>query len=55
VVSISHWLRTLRERRERRQARREAKRTRHLEKVVAQQAALRGRDEHTGGYGDPPY
>ena len=55
MVSIGQSLKTIRERRERRQERRVAKRNRHLEKIVAQQTALRGRDEHTGGYGDPPY
>jgi hypothetical protein len=32
-----------------------AKRRHAIEKQAAQRTALRGRDEHTGGYGDPTY
>ena len=40
---------------ERRRERRRARRAVVLERQAAQRHALRGRDEHTGGYGDPPY
>ena len=42
----------------RRERRRELKRTKRrdgIERQAAQRTALRYRDEHTGGYGDPPY
>jgi hypothetical protein len=42
-------------RREERRAQRQAKRERHIEREAAKRTALRPRDEHTGGYGDPPY
>jgi hypothetical protein len=42
-------------RRDERQTRREAKRRHRREKEMARQTELRHRDEHTGGYGDPPY
>jgi hypothetical protein len=35
-------------------AKREAKRVHRIEKRQAQATELRHRDEHTGGYGDPP-
>jgi hypothetical protein len=35
-------------------ARRDAKRLHRIEKRQAQATELRHRDEHTGGYGDPP-
>jgi hypothetical protein len=40
--------------RDRLRAKREARRTHRLEKRQAQATELRHRDEHTGGYGDPP-
>ena len=40
---------------ERRKARRREKHDAKMEKISAQRTALRGRDEHTGGYGDPTY
>jgi hypothetical protein len=42
-------------RREQRRELKEAKRRHELEKRAAQRTALRHRDEHTGGYGDPTY
>jgi hypothetical protein len=38
-----------------RKARKQQKRDAKVEKIAAQRTALRGRDEHTRGYGDPPY
>jgi hypothetical protein len=35
-------------------ARREARRKHRIEKLQSQATELRHRDEHTGGYGDPP-
>jgi hypothetical protein len=35
-------------------ARRDARRLHRIEKKQAQATELRHRDEHTGGYGDPP-
>jgi hypothetical protein len=35
-------------------AKRDAKRLHRIEKKQAQATELRHRDEHTGGYGDPP-
>lgn len=40
--------------RERVRARRDANRTRRIEREQARATELRHRDEHTGGYGDPP-
>ena len=40
--------------RDRLRARRDAKRLHRIEKKQAQATELRHRDEHTGGYGDPP-
>ena len=40
--------------RDRLRAKREGKRTHRIEKKQAQATELRHRDEHTGGYGDPP-
>ena len=40
--------------RDRLRARRDAKRTRRIERAQAKATELRHRDEHTGGYGDPP-
>jgi hypothetical protein len=45
----------LERRREARRTRKGAKRRQDLERRAAQRTALRSRDEHTGGYGDPPY
>jgi hypothetical protein len=42
-------------RRQQRRELKEAKRRHSIEKQVAQRTALRNRDEHTGGYGDPTY
>jgi hypothetical protein len=42
-------------RRQQRRERREAKRRHEIEKTAAQRTALRSRDEHTGGYGNPTY
>jgi hypothetical protein len=36
-------------------AKRDAKRLHRIEKSQARGTELRHRDEHTGGYGDPPY
>jgi hypothetical protein len=41
--------------RDRLRAKREAQRLPRIEKKQAQATELRHRDEHTGGYGDPPY
>ena len=41
--------------RERLRARRDARRLHGIERKQAQATELRHRDEHTGGYGDPPY
>jgi hypothetical protein len=46
---------SLQRRRDERRARRAAKRQHRREKEMAKQTELRHRDEHTGGYGDPPY
>jgi hypothetical protein len=46
---------SLERRREQRRALKERKRRSRIERQVAQRTALRQRDEHTGGYGDPPY
>ena len=48
-------LRFLERRRQQRRELREAKRRHEIEKQAAQRTALRSRDEHTGGYGDPTY
>jgi hypothetical protein len=40
---------------ERRKARKRERRDAEIEKLAAQRTALRGRDEHTGGYGDHTY
>jgi hypothetical protein len=47
--------RSLQRRRELRRELREAKRRQQIDRLAAQRTALRSRDEHTGGYGDPPY
>jgi hypothetical protein len=39
----------------RRKSRKREKRDAEIAKLAAQRTALRGRDEHTGGYGDPTY
>jgi hypothetical protein len=39
----------------RRKERKRQKRDARIEKLAAKSAALRGRDEHTGGYGDHTY
>jgi hypothetical protein len=49
------WERRSERRSERRKARRREKRDARMEKISAQRTALRGRDEHTGGYGDATY
>jgi hypothetical protein len=46
---------SLERRRERRRALKQAKRRVGIERQAARRTALRSRDEHTGGYGDPPY
>jgi hypothetical protein len=46
---------SLERRREKRQERKETKRRDGIERRAAQRTAFRPRDEHTGGYGDPPY
>jgi hypothetical protein len=46
---------SLERRRETRRVQKEAKRRHDLERLAAQRTALRPRDEHTGGYGDPPF
>ena len=46
---------SLERRREQRRVQREAKRRNHIERQAARRTAFRARDEHTGGYGDPPY
>ena len=45
----------LQRRRDERRDRREGKRRHRREKEAARRTELRHRDEHTGGYGDPPY
>ena len=40
--------------RDRLRARRDLKRSHRIEKEQARATELRHRDEHTGGYGDPP-
>ena len=42
-------------RREQRRARKRTKRRDAIQREAAKRTAFRGRDEHTGGYGDPPY
>ena len=42
-------------RREQRRARKRTKRLDAIKREASKRTALRGRDEHTGGYGDPPY
>jgi hypothetical protein len=42
-------------RREQRRARKRTKRRGAIQREAAKRTALRYRDEHTGGYGDPPY
>jgi hypothetical protein len=46
---------SLERRREERRAFKRTKRRAEVERTAAQRTALRSRDEHTGGYGDPPY
>jgi 5-methylcytosine-specific restriction endonuclease McrA len=46
---------SLERRRAQRRALKETKRRNRVERQAAQRTALRPRDEHTGGYGDPPY
>jgi hypothetical protein len=46
---------SLERRREQRRARKETKRRDGIQRQAARRTALRSRDEHTGGYGDPPY
>lgn len=41
-------------RRLRRKASKQQRRDAQLERIAAHRTALRGRDDHTGGYGDPP-
>jgi hypothetical protein len=42
-------------RREQRRTRKRTKRRDAIQREAAKRTAFRGRDEHTGGYGDPPY
>jgi hypothetical protein len=42
-------------RREERRTRKRAKRRDAIQREAAKRTALRSRDEHTGGYGNPPY
>ena len=46
---------SLERRREQRRVQREAKRRNQIQRQAARRTALRPGDEHTGGYGDPPY
>jgi hypothetical protein len=46
---------SLERRRETRRTRREARRRDQIQRQAARRTAFRSRDEHTGGYGDPPY
>jgi hypothetical protein len=46
---------SLERRREQRQALKQTKRRDAIQREAAKRTALRSRDEHTGGYGDPPY
>jgi hypothetical protein len=46
---------SLERRREQRRVQREAKRRNQIQRQAARRTAFRARDEHTGGYGDPPY
>lgn len=46
---------SLERRREQRRVQRDAKRRNQIQRQVARRTAFRSRDEHTGGYGDPPY
>ena len=55
MALTSRSRRTLRDWRDRRRERRRAKNARLSDQEAARHSALRGRDEHTGGYGDPPY
>ena len=55
VALISRSRQTLRDWRDRRRERRRAKHLRLAESEAHRHTTLRGRDEHTGGYGDPPY
>ena len=52
VGLIANSRRSFRDWRARRRERRRAKGIRSAEKEAARHAALRGRDQHTGGYGD---
>jgi hypothetical protein len=46
---------SLERRREMRRAQKQMKRRDQIQRQAARRTALRSRDEHTGGYGDPPY
>jgi hypothetical protein len=46
---------SLERRREMRRERKQTKRRDQIQRQAARRTALRSRDEHTGGYGDPPY
>lgn len=46
---------SLERRREARRALKQAKRRDQIQRQAARWTAFRSRDEHTGGYGDPPY
>ena len=46
---------SLERRREQRRVQREAKRRNQIQRQAARRTAFRARDEHTGGYGDPPH
>ena len=55
MSSLGDSCRSFRSWRGRRRDWRRAHRAAALERRAAQRSALRGRDEHAGGYGDPPY
>ena len=46
---------SLERRREVRRERKQTKRRDQIQRQAARRTAFRSRDEHTGGYGDPPY
>jgi hypothetical protein len=46
---------SLERRREQRRALKKTKRLEAIRREAAKRTAFRSRDEHTGGYGDPPY
>ena len=46
---------SLERRREMRRSQKQMKSRDQIQRQAARRTALRSRDEHTGGYGDPPY